>query len=41
MASNKHEATYYEKHDDKSVTCTLCPNTCKISPGKIGLCSVR
>ena len=35
------EALYYEKSENKSVTCRLCPHTCKIGDGKIGICGVR
>lgn len=35
------EASYYEKSDDGSVLCRLCPITCHIRPGKSGVCIAR
>ena len=35
------EAQFYEKHDDGSVRCTLCPNRCWLPEGVTGLCRVR
>lgn len=35
------EALYYEKLPDKQVVCKLCPNLCRIHPGKKGICKVR
>jgi len=40
MADAK-EARFWEKLDDGSVHCTLCPHNCRISDGKRGLCRVR
>jgi pyruvate formate lyase activating enzyme len=37
----KKEALWYEKSEDKSVQCLLCPHNCKIPPGKRGICKVR
>ncbi len=36
-----HEARYYEKLDTGKVACHLCPQECKIAPGKTGFCGVR
>jgi len=35
------EASYYEKLDNNSVRCLLCPNFCVITEGKTGTCRVR
>ena len=35
------EASYYRKTEDGNVECELCPNHCKISRGKKGICRVR
>ncbi len=35
------EAQFYEKLDDGSVQCTLCPNYCRLPEGIKGLCRVR
>ncbi|MHB1453252.1 MAG: AmmeMemoRadiSam system radical SAM enzyme [Saccharofermentanales bacterium] len=34
-------AQYWEKSDDLSVVCRLCPHDCKILVGKSGFCGVR
>ncbi|MHB8963669.1 MAG: AmmeMemoRadiSam system radical SAM enzyme [Saccharofermentanales bacterium] len=34
-------AMYWEKSDDLSVVCRLCPHFCKIGVGKTGICGVR
>ena len=36
-----HEAMWYEKLAGGMVHCTLCPNSCRLPEGKIGLCRVR
>jgi len=36
-----HEARYYEKLDAGKVACHLCPQECKLAPGKTGFCGVR
>jgi pyruvate formate lyase activating enzyme len=36
-----HEAMWYEKLADNLVHCLLCPNSCRLPDGKIGLCRVR
>ncbi len=36
-----HEAHFYEKQDDNSVICHLCPHECRIADGKKGLCRAR
>jgi len=35
------EARYYEKLDEQLVWCHLCPQNCKIKPGKKGICRAR
>jgi pyruvate formate lyase activating enzyme len=35
------EAMYYERLEDKSVICGLCPHQCRIAPGRYGICRVR
>ena len=35
------EAAYYEKRDDGTVKCVLCPNYCVITDGGTGTCRVR
>ncbi|OPY67470.1 MAG: Pyruvate formate-lyase 1-activating enzyme [Syntrophorhabdaceae bacterium PtaU1.Bin034] len=35
------EASFYEKHSEKKVTCYLCRHHCLISDGKRGICCVR
>ena len=35
------EAMYYEKVDNKSVKCKLCPHGCVIKDGELGICKVR
>lgn len=35
------EALYYEKKDDTSVSCRLCPHHCTLRPGQSGLCRCR
>jgi pyruvate formate lyase activating enzyme len=35
------EARFYELHDDKSISCLLCPRTCTIKQGEKGFCSAR
>ncbi|MDD2444057.1 MAG: AmmeMemoRadiSam system radical SAM enzyme [Desulfotomaculaceae bacterium] len=35
------EAMYYEKKEDNTVACLLCPHLCKIREGKSGICGVR
>lgn len=35
------EADYYERLGDGKVHCLLCPQDCRIPPGKVGLCRVR
>lgn len=34
-------AAYWQKQNDKTVQCVLCPRFCTIKPGKRGLCTVR
>jgi len=35
------EAMYYEKRNDKTVKCKLCPHGCVIKDGDVGVCKVR
>ncbi|NTV89280.1 MAG: AmmeMemoRadiSam system radical SAM enzyme [Clostridiales bacterium] len=35
------QALYYEKNEDQSVTCLLCPNKCLIKPEMKGICKAR
>ncbi len=35
------EALFYQKLEDGKVHCLLCPNSCKISQGRVGICGVR
>lgn len=35
------EARFYERQNDGSVVCQLCPHTCHIESGKKGICQVR
>ena len=39
--SEMHEAQYYEKLPDHKVACHLCPQECKIAPGRAGFCGFR
>jgi pyruvate formate lyase activating enzyme len=38
---NGQSAMYFEKLEDKGVLCTLCPHSCRINPGRRGICGVR
>ncbi len=35
------QANYFEKGENSTVICTLCPHGCRISEGKRGLCGAR
>lgn len=35
------EALFYEKLDESTVRCLLCPHNCKINESKRGICAVR
>lgn len=35
------KALYYEQLDEEKVWCHLCPQNCKINPGKNGICRAR
>jgi pyruvate formate lyase activating enzyme len=35
------EAKYYEKKENQTVQCGLCPHNCVIAPGKTGICRIR
>lgn len=37
----KKEVYFYEKLDDETVKCTVCPHKCIIKEGKSGMCGVR
>jgi pyruvate formate lyase activating enzyme len=41
ISSNAREALFYEKLDDGSVRCRLCPNLCVVKEGSSGRCMVR
>ncbi len=41
MATENHEAMYYEKLGDGPVRCRLCPHECTIKPGRAGICRQR
>ncbi|MCL2818740.1 MAG: AmmeMemoRadiSam system radical SAM enzyme [Actinomycetia bacterium] len=36
-----NDAQFYEKNENESVLCQLCPNACVIAAGRIGRCGVR
>ena len=36
-----HEARLYQKEEDNTVRCSLCPHRCIIREGKQGICGVR
>ncbi|MHA1712518.1 MAG: AmmeMemoRadiSam system radical SAM enzyme [Candidatus Ranarchaeia archaeon] len=36
-----HEALFYKKNEDQSVTCQLCRHHCRIQVGQRGICAVR
>lgn len=36
-----HQATLYEKKENKSVLCTACKQACVIAPNYTGLCGIR
>ena len=40
-AAGLHEAMWYEPLANGLVHCRLCPNSCRLPEGKIGLCKVR
>lgn len=40
-ADDLREASFYQKLDDKSVQCLLCPRQCVVLAGKRGFCGVR
>lgn len=35
------EAAFYNRQDDGTVVCELCPHNCRIADGKRGICRVR
>ena len=37
----KKEAKFWKSIDDKKVQCHLCPHSCKINDGRLGICGVR
>jgi pyruvate formate lyase activating enzyme len=41
ISINAREALFYEKLDDGSVRCRLCPNLCVVKEGSSGRCMVR
>ncbi|HNT09148.1 MAG TPA: AmmeMemoRadiSam system radical SAM enzyme, partial [Methanoculleus sp.] len=36
-----HEARLYQKLEEDTVRCSLCPHRCTIRDGKQGVCGVR
>jgi pyruvate formate lyase activating enzyme len=36
-----HEARYYESFSNRTLKCTLCPNSCVLSDGQWGACKAR
>lgn len=40
-APGLHEAAWYEKLANNLVHCQLCPNSCRLAEGQIGLCRAR
>ncbi len=40
-AGGAHPAMYYEKRPGGRVLCVLCPNSCRLSEGQIGMCRSR
>ena len=40
-AGNLHEAAWYEKLAGNLVHCRLCPNSCRLAEGRIGMCRAR
>ena len=36
-----HEAAFYDRTDEGTVNCHLCPHNCVIRKGKYGICGVR
>ena len=41
MAEVWHEASLYQRRDDGSVDCGVCPHRCHIRPGAAGTCRAR
>ncbi|MFO7814685.1 MAG: AmmeMemoRadiSam system radical SAM enzyme [Halanaerobiales bacterium] len=41
MKRNKKEAMFYEKKEDNTVQCQLCPHNCVIKDNSSGICRVR
>ncbi len=41
METALHEAAYYRAEDGGRVVCELCPQNCRVAPGKEGFCRVR
>ena len=39
--ASPHEAAFYEKEDDGTVHCRLCPRGCRVREGQRGYCRVR
>lgn len=36
-----HEADYYELLSEGEIACRLCPQQCRLTPGKSGFCKIR
>ncbi|MCD8140179.1 MAG: AmmeMemoRadiSam system radical SAM enzyme [Planctomycetaceae bacterium] len=41
MNPNRKPALYYDKFPDGAVSCQLCPHTCFLRDGNIGICGAR
>ncbi|KUG20183.1 MAG: radical SAM protein [Methanomicrobiaceae archaeon] len=41
MQEARHEARLYQRVEDNTVRCSLCPHRCTIREGKQGICGVR
>ena len=41
MNPNRRPALYYDKFPDGAVSCQLCPHTCFLRNGNVGLCGAR
>ncbi len=39
--NKNHEAEFYQRLPDGDIACRLCPQQCRIIPGKSGFCRVR
>jgi pyruvate formate lyase activating enzyme len=39
--SNDHQALFWERLDERTVSCLLCPRGCKLKEGEAGYCGAR